>query len=90
MKEPQDHLSKQEPVTLETSKGSVTLPHPSQIPAGVIRKANKLDDDVEKFFAIVEGILGENSDELNVLDQLTMEELADVFVRWGQGASLGE
>lgn len=90
MNTPQDHLPKQAPITLSTSKGDITLPHPSQIPAGVIRKANKLDDDLEKFFAIVEGLLGEDSPELDTLDQLTMEELATVFNEWGQGASLGE
>ena len=90
MKEPQDHLPKQEPVVLETSQGSITLPHPSQIPAGVIRKSSKLENDVDKFFAIVEGLLGEGSEELDTLDRLTMDELADVFTRWSQGASLGE
>lgn len=90
MKEPQDHLPKQAPITLATSKGEVTLPHPTQIPAGIIRRANKLNDDLDKFFAIVEGILGEDSDEIALLDQLTMEELSEVFAQWGQGASLGE
>ena len=90
MKEPQDHLPKQGPVTLETSRGPITLPHPTQIPAGVIRRANKLGDDLDKFFAIVEGILGEDSDEIARLDELTMEELSQVFAQWGQGASLGE
>jgi hypothetical protein len=89
-KEPQDHKSAAGPVTFKTSAGKLTLPHPTSIPSGVIRRTRKMEDAVDQFFGLLEGIFGEDSDEMVLCDKLTMEELGALFTEWMQGASLGE
>jgi hypothetical protein len=89
-KEPQDHKQAVGPVVFKTSMGELFLPHPSSIPSGVIRKTRKLDNPVDQFFGLLEGIFGDESNEIAICDQLTMEELGGIFADWMQGASLGE
>jgi hypothetical protein len=89
-KTPQDHLPAQGPLTFKTSQGELTLPHPSKLPSGVIRKARKVDEPVEQFFTIIESLFSDDSLELALCDKLELEELAGIFNEWLQGASLGE
>jgi hypothetical protein len=49
-----------------------------------------MEDPVDQFFGLLEGIFGEDSDEMALCDKLTMEELGALFTEWMQGASLGE
>lgn len=88
--EPQDHKAPAEPVTLSTSKGALTLPHPTKLPSGVIRKARKIEDAGEQFFVLIESLFDEDSPELELCDSLGLEELAEILTEWLQGASLGE
>lgn len=88
--EPQDHLAPAEPVTIETSKGSLTLPHPTKIPSGTVRKARKIEDPGEQFFTILESLFQEGSAELELCDRLGIDELGTVLTEWLQGANLGE
>lgn len=92
--QPQDHLksAKDLPKTVEidTSAGPLALPHPAHMPAGIIRKVRKIDDQVEQFYFLVEAMLGEDSAEIEILDKLPMWEMGDVFKQWSEGAQLGE
>ena len=86
--EPQDFLKEiPNTVTLHTSAGDVTLPHPAKIPFGVIRKANALPE-AEQFIYMFEQCADETA--LAVLDQLSMAELLLLQAAWQQGAALGE
>jgi hypothetical protein len=76
-------------VRVETSAGIVELPQLSTIRAGVLRKARKATDEMDQFFTILESVLGEESLELHTLDQLPLEELAQVFEQW-TGTTPGE
>jgi hypothetical protein len=76
-------------VTVSTSAGDVELPELSSIRAGVLRKARRATDEMDQFFTIVEDVLGEDSLALNILDQLPLSELAEVFQQW-TGATPGE
>jgi hypothetical protein len=49
-----------------------------------------MEDAVDQFFGLLEGIFGEDSEEMTLCDKLTMEELGSLFTEWMQGASLGE
>ena len=88
--EPQDHLAPAAPVTLSTSKGALTLPHPTKLPSGVIRKARKIEDPGEQFFVMLESMFPEGSPELELCGSLGLDELADILTEWLQGANLGE
>ena len=89
-KKPQDHLEPIKGSVFSTSAGVLNLPHPSRIPSGVIRRTRKLEDPVDQFFSILEGLFGEDSDELIICDKLSMDELGDIFNEWMQEAQPGE
>lgn len=67
-----------------------SVPGFSQLSMGVIRKARKGTDDLDKAFIIIEELLGENSPELNALDEMTPVEFQVFLEGWTQGAPLGE
>lgn len=77
-------------VIIETSRGPLTLPHPSQLPTGAVRRARKTEDPVEQFFAMIEGIFPEGSPELALCDSVPVNELAEVFTKWLGDVSVGE
>lgn len=77
-------------VVIETSRGTLTLPDPAKLPSGAIRRARKTEDPVEQFFAIIEGIFPDGSPELALVDTIPVDELAEVFMTWLGGATLGE
>lgn len=85
---PQDHLAElPATVTIATSKGDVTLPHPAKIPFSTLRKANKLPEGEQLFF-MFEQLADEAA--LAILDQLNMAEVLVLHQMWSQGGSLGE
>lgn len=85
---PQDHLSEiPATITLSTSKGDVTLPHPAKIPFATLRKANQLSEG-EQLFYMFENLA--SAEALEVLDQLDMAEIMVIHQTWSQGGSLGE
>ncbi len=93
-KTPQDHLKAvaDMPATidLETSQGTLTLPHFSRINGGALRKARKAANEMDQFFTLIEEFCGDPSPELAHLDRLPLVELGELFVQWTQGASVGE
>lgn len=77
-------------ITIETSRGALTLPDPSKLPTGAIRRARKTEDPVDQFFAIIEGLFPEGSDELALVDTIPVDEVAEIFGTWLGGVQLGE
>ena len=74
----------------ETIQGvEIVLPVFTEIRGGLIRRIRNLDQ-TDGMWALLEQLCDE--DELEALDQLTLGELADFFVRWqkSSGVSLGE
>lgn len=69
---------------------TITVPAFNTLAAGVLRKARKGTDDIDKTFIILEVALGEDSPELAKLDAMNLEELAGFIKAWTQGAGLGE
>jgi hypothetical protein len=69
---------------------SYEVPDFSDLSMGVIRKARKGSDDLDKAFIIIEELLGEDSPELKALDEMTPAEFQEFLTGWTQGASLGE
>lgn len=55
---------------------------------GVMRKARKAKDDSDMLFTIIEEILGEDSEELAMIDNLSGEEFEQFVNGWLQGADL--
>lgn len=94
MKTPQDHLKAlsdaPETVSFETSQGTLTLPHISKIPSKAFRLARKGTDQLDQFFTLLEMTFAEGSEELDLIDKLNTVELGDIFLKWTQGADLGE
>lgn len=66
------------------------LPHLKDVKAGVIRKARKATDDVDRFFIIIEEVCGEDSPELAAIDDMDGTELRETLGDWAKGATLGE
>lgn len=69
---------------------TITVPEFRSLTAGVLRKARKGVDDVDKTFTILEVALGEDSPELAKLDAMSLVQLNDFIKAWTQGAGLGE
>jgi hypothetical protein len=76
--------------TFKHRNKSYSVPDFSQVSMGVIRKARKGEDDLDKAFIIIEELLGEDSPELKALDQMSPAEFQTFLEGWTQGASLGE
>ena len=87
---PEARRTMSEPTVITTPHGDIVLPHPSKLPAGVIRRARKTEDPVDQFFNIIEGLFPEGSRELEIVDSIPVDELPDIFAEWLQGASVGE
>ena len=76
--------------TFEYEGKTYTIPSIKALPNGVIRKTRKIDDELDKTYTIIEELLGEGSEELAVLDKMTLEEFSEFATKWTQGATLGE
>jgi hypothetical protein len=69
---------------------SYSVPKFDELPMGALRKARKAETDIDKAFIIIEEILGDDSAEIKVLDQMNKDEFAKFVEGWAQGAPLGE
>lgn len=58
------------------------------IKTGILRKARKAKDDTDMVFTIIELMLGEESKELEMIDNLTNEEFEEFLNGWLQGVDL--
>ena len=95
-KQPQDHKKKtavereHNDFVWERNGHRVVLPPAAKIKAGVIRRASKLDGDVQQIFSVMEEIA--DPDSLAVMDDLTLDELGELFLAWQNhgGTSVGE
>jgi hypothetical protein len=67
-----------------------SIPAFSELPVGVIRKARRSVDDSDKAFIIIEELIGEGSEELKAIDQMSGPEFNDFLTGWTDGAALGE
>jgi hypothetical protein len=76
--------------TFKHRNKSYSVPDFTELSMGVIRKARKGADDLDKAFIIIEQLLGEDSPELKALDEMTPAEFQKFLEGWTQGASLGE
>lgn len=66
------------------------LPDIASIKPGVLRKARKGADNVDKTFLLLELTLGEDSPVLEALDDLDPTKFNEVIEAWTSGAQLGE
>ena len=66
------------------------VPAFAEMPIGVMRKARKADNDMDRAFIILEEALGVDSPALAVIDRMKPAEFSTWLQGWTQGASLGE
>lgn len=66
------------------------IPMFKDLPTGVLRKTRKSTDDLDKAFLIIENVMGEDSPELNAIDNMSISEFGDFVKAWTQGAPMGE
>jgi hypothetical protein len=76
--------------TFEHNGKKFTVPAFTEVPVGAIRKARKEKDETGQAFAIMESILGEESEALKAVDTMKPEEFSAWLEGWTQGAPLGE
>lgn len=67
-----------------------TIPSIKNIPNGVIRKTRHIADEVDKSYTIVELIVGDNTELLDVFDNMTVEEFTNFIKDWAGTEQLGE
>jgi hypothetical protein len=72
-------------------KHEVTLPNFGNLPFGLVRKTRHMPDD-ERFFAMLEILLGEDSADMAAVDTLGTAEMNEFIEAWQKhsGVSLGE
>lgn len=85
---PEDHKSKT--YTFTHNDKSFTIPSFASLPTGVIRKARKGTDEMDKVFLIIETVMGEESPEMAALDAMSSDEFNEFLLGWTQGAGVGE
>jgi hypothetical protein len=83
-------LENTKPFTFTYEGKEYSMPAIKSIPNGVIRKTRNITDEVDKSYTIIELILGEDSETLKVLDQMSVSEFTDIITEWTQGSTLGE
>ena len=88
---PQDHLEVKPTTFSFTFDGETfTIPAMQVLPIGILRKARKLESDMDQAFFMVEAVMGEDSPELDALDKMSPSEFNDFLLGWTQRAPLGE
>jgi hypothetical protein len=89
--QPQDHLPPASTkFVLDTNGVKVEIPNFRSLPMGAIRKARKAGNDTDATFVLLEETLGEGSEALNAIDQMSAEEFGEFLKEWTGGAPLGE
>jgi len=76
--------------TFTVADTEYTVPLFRDLPLGAIRKARRIEDEMDKAFTILEEAVGVDSDALKAIDSLTVSEFGEWMKGWTQGASLGE
>lgn len=74
--------------TFEYDGVKITMPKVMDLPTGVVRKSNKIDDDLEKTFFILEHSLSEK--QMAAIDRMPIGELNKHLEKWSEGVGLGE
>jgi hypothetical protein len=85
----QEAEATREDFTFEVEGKTYSLPHASKVKSGVYRRIRN-SEGMEGVYLLVESIATE--EVLEVLDELTLEELGDVLNKWQEhaGATVGE
>ncbi|MFW0112111.1 hypothetical protein [Rothia sp. P5766] len=75
-------------LTIDTPAGEVNI-KPFKVKVGFLRK-NRKEDETELMFKIIE--MHADEEALEVIDELTFEDLKEFFVQWQEasGVDLGE
>jgi len=81
-------MTKQAEYTFKYEGVAITLPKIMDLPTGVVRKSNKIEDDLEKTFYILEETLPKN--QMAALDKMPISELTAHLEKWSEGVGLGE
>lgn len=66
------------------------LPDIRSVKPGIMRKARKGENEMDKTFLLLELLLGDDSEIMLALDDLDPEDFNKVITDWLQGAQLGE
>ena len=67
-----------------------SIPTFKNISIGVLRKTNKIEDEMTKSFTILELTLEDAPETLAAIDTLSVDEFADWIKGWLGDATLGE
>ena len=76
--------------TFEREGKTYSIPAFAKIPMGVLRKARKSVDDIDKTFIILETMIGEDHEAFIALDKMEAAEFGEFIQKWTQRAGLGE
>lgn len=79
-----------EKFTFEHKGKKYDFPLFSDLPAGALREARKSADDLDRAFTIIEYVMGEDSEQLKIIDSMTLSEFGEFVQAWTGGASVGE
>jgi hypothetical protein len=74
-------MSAKDSYKFEHNGNTYEVPPFSSAPAGVLRRARKAADEMDKAFTILEGIIGEDSPAFAAIDSMSLDE----FGAWLQG-----
>lgn len=74
--------------TFEYDGVKIAMPNIMDLPTGVVRRSNKIEDDLEKTFFILESSLPEK--QMAALDKMPISELTKHLEKWSEGVGLGE
>ena len=74
--------------TFEYDGVKIEMPKIMDLPTGVVRRSNKIEDDLEKTFYILENSLPEK--QMAAIDKMPISELTKHLEKWSEGVGLGE
>lgn len=74
--------------TFEYDGVKITMPKIMDLPTGVVRRSNKIEDDLDKTFYILENSLSEK--QMAAIDKMPISELTGHLEKWSEGVGLGE
>lgn len=81
-----------EPFEYTVGRKKITLPSMTWLKPGLIRKIRKLNG-TDRLYTLLEEILGEDSPEMKIVDDMDPDAFADMCKAWNdhsQGVGLGE
>ncbi len=74
--------------TFEYDGVKIAMPKIMDLATGVVRRSNKIEDDLEKTFYILEHSLSEK--QMAAIDKMPISELTKHLEKWSEGVGLGE